>query len=119
MKSHNSDLVRGHAGPRQLDHPTPPSNSHDDVLRARPEPIDQQPTSFVLPFFLLPAVVRSLPPDQLAPLDIGDSRYSRLADTAPFVYEAPLPEQVRLHVEQVKAAYVAGWIDAVKEQGRH
>lgn len=42
---------------------------------------------------------------------------SGAADASPFADEAPLPEQVRLHVKPVKPAHVPGWVHAVQDDG--
>ena len=42
-----------------------------------------------------------------------------LADTVSFADEAPLSEQVRLHVKHIKAVHPAGGVDAMEHDGRH
>ncbi len=47
------------------------------------------------------------------------ARLPRAANAAPFAHQAPLPEQVGLHVHPVVAVHALGRVDAVEDDGIH
>ena len=52
----------------------------------------------------------------------GKGQAARLACTAnatPFAHQAPLTEQIPLHIEPVEAVHVLSAVDAVKNNGGH